>query len=96
MAMSPSQSDSDPSPSQNGSRTVNERYRINYRASATAERRNGISAAFHAVVMALAISRTVGIKLNLDESGFVVMRKPPAGGTSPLNYPDGWPHTPKG
>jgi hypothetical protein len=30
---------------------------------------------------------------HLEESGFVVMRKPPAGGTSPLNYPDGWPHT---
>jgi hypothetical protein len=23
------------------------------------------------------------------------MRKPPAGGTSPLQYPEGWPHTPK-
>jgi hypothetical protein len=30
---------------------------------------------------------------HLDQSGFVVMRKPPAGGTSPLPYPDGWPHT---
>jgi hypothetical protein len=31
----------------------------------------------------------------LSASGFVVMRKPPAGGTSPLHYPDGWPHTSK-
>jgi hypothetical protein len=30
---------------------------------------------------------------HLSASGFVVMRKPPGGGTSPLRYPDGWPHT---
>jgi hypothetical protein len=30
---------------------------------------------------------------HLSASGFVVMGKPPAGGTSPLHYPDGWPHT---
>jgi hypothetical protein len=32
---------------------------------------------------------------HLNASGFVVMRKPVVGGTSPLQYPDGWPHTPK-
>jgi hypothetical protein len=30
---------------------------------------------------------------HLGASGFVVMRKPPAGGTSPQHYPEGWPHT---
>jgi hypothetical protein len=30
---------------------------------------------------------------HLSASGFVVMRRQPAGGTSPLQYPDGWPHT---
>jgi hypothetical protein len=30
---------------------------------------------------------------HLDQSGFVVMRKPSADGTSPLYYPDGWPRT---
>jgi hypothetical protein len=31
----------------------------------------------------------------LESSGFVVMRKSaPLGGTSPLQYPEGWPHTP--
>ena len=29
----------------------------------------------------------------LEKSGFVMMRKPPVGGTSPLRYPEGWPHT---
>jgi hypothetical protein len=29
---------------------------------------------------------------HLSASGFVVMRKPPAGGTTPLHYPDGRPH----
>jgi hypothetical protein len=30
----------------------------------------------------------------LEASGFVIMRKPiPLGGTSPLKYLDGWPHT---
>jgi hypothetical protein len=32
---------------------------------------------------------------HLSASGFVIMQKPIAGGTSPLQYPDGWPHTPK-
>jgi hypothetical protein len=30
---------------------------------------------------------------HLSASGFVVIRKPPAGGASPLQYPEGWPHT---
>jgi hypothetical protein len=30
---------------------------------------------------------------HLSASGFVVMMKPPAGRTSPVRYPDGWPHT---
>ncbi len=34
-----------------------------------------------------------GLVEHLSASGFVVMRKQPAGGTSPLQYPDGWPHT---
>jgi hypothetical protein len=33
--------------------------------------------------------------LHLERAGFVVLKKPPLGGTSPLQYPEGWPHTPK-
>jgi hypothetical protein len=29
----------------------------------------------------------------LAASGFVIMRKPADGGTSPQRYPEGWPHT---
>jgi hypothetical protein len=32
---------------------------------------------------------------HLSASGFVIMRKPIVGGSAPLQYPDGWPHTPK-
>jgi hypothetical protein len=29
----------------------------------------------------------------LESSGFVIMRRPPVGGSAPLNPPPGWPHT---
>jgi hypothetical protein len=34
---------------------------------------------------------------HLERAGFVVMRKPPIGGSTPLNPPPppGWPHTPE-
>jgi hypothetical protein len=32
---------------------------------------------------------------HLERSGFVLMKRPPIGGSAPLNVPDGWPHTPK-
>jgi hypothetical protein len=30
---------------------------------------------------------------HLEQSRYVVMKKPPIGGTAPLQYPEGWPHT---
>jgi hypothetical protein len=30
---------------------------------------------------------------HLEKCGFVVMKRPPIGGSDPLNKPTGWPHT---
>jgi hypothetical protein len=32
---------------------------------------------------------------HLSASGFVIMRRPIVGGSAPVRYPAGWPHTPK-
>jgi hypothetical protein len=42
-------------------------------------------------VMAAIVARR--LIRHLDRSGFVVMKKPPIGGSAPLNPPPGWPHT---
>jgi hypothetical protein len=34
------------------------------------------------------------IRRHLEDSGYVVMKKPPISGSAPLNPPPGWPHTP--
>ena len=33
------------------------------------------------------------IVAHLDRCGYVVLKKPPIGGSAPLNPPPGWPHT---
>jgi hypothetical protein len=32
---------------------------------------------------------------HLENCGYVLMKKPPLGGSTPLNPPPSWPHTPK-
>jgi hypothetical protein len=33
------------------------------------------------------------IVMHLDRCGYVVLKKPPIGGSAPFNPPPGWPHT---
>ena len=60
------------SPSQNGSRTVNERYRINYCASTMAERRNGIAPFYHkgSVLISTGKARVAGDAGHQDRRQF--------------------------
>jgi hypothetical protein len=43
-----------------------------------------------AMMAAIAAKRIVR---HLERSGFVLMKRPPIGGSAPMNPPPGWPHT---